>query len=178
MGRFLDFMKNEFDAEYSYLGLLNESLNSPVAYSKVKKEETNERIVIVGLFNINNKTFEYLVEYLKEERAMNFIFHQLINNKAVYNIQNNLSKQEVLSVFSTVKVIISEYINFVDSIYFEAANEKLYNIYRKMFNTMINDFEFEFTSNGNEVQIIRTARKNFKNKNKIIFKNKNWKGEK
>ena len=118
---------------------IRESLDSPTEINNIE----TSREYTYFYFNINNKEFRAVIEQIDDESAI--IFEQKINKTYTYNgIQNNLSKQESLSLFSTLKTLI-KYLKTKKNYIYTDSKKKL-NLYKKILLTMkdvksVNTFE-------------------------------------
>lgn len=126
-----------------------ESFDTPVEYEEKVKEDDKIRLVKVGKFKINNINFQYLIEYLKDEKAflMNFI-RILETERKVFSSTddlNDLSKKEVLSVFSTVIQIIYDFKNQHEVIQAEiqVESEKKHFVYLGLIKKFFKEYEVE-----------------------------------
>ena len=96
---------------------ITESLNTPVAFTKIEKDNN----LTFLYFNIEDKEFRIVIEKVDDESAI--IFEQKINEAYTYEgMQNNLSVKESLSLFSTLKNI-KKYLNNKNYIYTDSKDK-------------------------------------------------------
>jgi len=132
MKTFKSFIIQEFND-------IRESLNSPVKIKNIEKDDDYTYFY----FDINDKEFRAVIEQVNDESAI--VFEQKINNVYTYNgIQNNLSKQESLSLFSTLKTLI-KYLKTKKNYIYTDSKKKL-SLYKKILISMsvinsVNTFE-------------------------------------
>jgi len=116
------FMEQEFNE-------IRESLDSFVPFIKEYSEDNYKFYEFI----INDKEFRLVIETVDDESAI--IFEQKINGVFIYEgIQNNLSKQESLALFSTLKNgvnLVNTYKNYI----YTDSKKKL-KLYLKILKTM------------------------------------------
>jgi hypothetical protein len=161
----LKTFKDFFNFDYKEI---IESLNSPVNFYK----ETIEGDYKFFYFKINDKEFRIVIEEQEDESAI--IFEQKIDNDYTYEgFQNNLSKQESLSLFSTLKTITDKIKTPKNYIYTDS--KKKLRLYLKILKSMP---EIEYINYFEETvpyMIGFTTNKNVKTNLDSKFKFKFWK---
>ena len=139
--------------------ILLESFDTPLKV-KYTKENTSESKVQKGYFEINNKEFMILIEILNVEKAMLVNFYQKIDNTWVEKQTDNLSKIEVLSVFSTIINEVQLYLKKCDFLILQPNDSKKFTIYNQLVKKFNKLQEFNVSTDGKSIFLER--------KNKIL----------
>ena len=139
--------------------ILLESFDTPLKV-KYTKESTDESKVQKGYFEINNKEFMILIEILNVEKAMLVNFYQKIDNTWVEKQTDNLSKIEVLSVFSTIINEVQLYLKKCDFLILQPNDSKKFTIYNQLVKKFNKLQEFNVSTDGKSIFLER--------KNKIL----------
>ena len=122
--------------------LLLESFNSPVEVKYFPPKDVEGSIFWVGEFSVNDKDFNIIFEVPEDTNALGVNFSQIVKGKVTHEDLNNLNKQEVLGVFSTVisetdKIIKA---NNYNSIHFQANTSKKFKVYDKILTKYIQGY--------------------------------------
>lgn len=131
---FFSFIKPNI-SNSDIFNFINESFDSPVEFTFKEAKQGNTKLV-QGSFIINNKEFEFFIEILLKESRLGINFVQILNKTKIIEDINNLTKSEVLSVFSTLLVILDKFSEGMKSIEIEASTDKKLAVYKKFANRL------------------------------------------
>jgi hypothetical protein len=162
---------------FSPFKLFMESFDSPVNFSKNTRQDTEE-IVQTGYFIIDDIRFNYRIDFQKEDKELMFSFNQEKEDDFSMKDENNLIKSQVLSVFSTIKEIISPWIDKSDYIMLEPTTEKKFQVYLAMIKKFVHGFEIIPNSKRKEIELFRMKKLTESREERIVKEAKkrftNW----
>ncbi len=147
---FKDFFKN--NSNINSVFVIFESFDTPV---KVKYQIEKISTVHRGYFNIDSKKFMILIEILNDEQAMLVNFYQNIDNIWVEKRTENLSKVEVLSVFSTVINEVQRFLKDCNFLILQPNEPKKFTIYNQLVKRFNNQGEFNISTDGKSIFLER-----------------------
>jgi hypothetical protein len=155
---FKDFFKNNSNMNsansVNSVFVIFESFDTPVKV-KYQIEKEKNSTVHRGYFNIDDKKFMILIEILNEERAMLVNFYQNIDNLWVEKRTENLSKEEVLSVFSTLINEVQRFLKDCNFLILQPNESKKFTIYNQLVKRFNSKDEFNTSTDGKSIFLER-----------------------
>ncbi len=157
--KFADFVKTQ-PYQVEWYSLFLESLDSPVKYRVLstlnnKSHFGSNQTTILGEFKIGKLLYNYQIKHLEgsdtehEESLLSINFFRIVNGIAdEKTIFDDLSKSEVLNLFSTLKVVFERAIKEFDPymIYISPNHSKKFDVYKSIFNRYLSTYIFDKSS--------------------------------
>ena len=113
---------------------VSESLDSYAEVTYTSDTTESNPIFSEGVFQVQDKKFVVVLEYIKDDSATGVNFAQIINNQRFHSNLNNLTAKEVLSVFGTIIKETQRHINkhIPNYVFFETNEANKLRVYLKI----------------------------------------------
>lgn len=142
----MSFFKDLFKAkrEIDFSDLILEMLDSPTDYWSLKDWSEGQFLKHEEQFKVNGFIYGCESTYNSEADLFMFDFYKLVNNIKVYDITNDSPKQEVLIIFSTIRIVFEKYLKLYNPkmIFIASNHSKKFKLYRMIFQKYLNNYSY------------------------------------
>ena len=153
---YIMFFKSLF-FEPNSLQIIKESFDSPVDVT-YSIESTGTSKVYSGYFVVIDKEFMILIELLNSEKAMLVNFYQKQDNQWLEKQTLNLSKEEVLSVFSTIINETQVFLKNMDFLVIQPNDSKKFTVYNQLVRKFDKKHEFNVSTDNRSIFLERKSK--------------------